>query len=99
MANEYEEREDSEWTEVSRHWLEIKEKIELLQEQEKALKEQLIALAKEESSKGGGIRLLKSFRKGVVQYDQIPELEGVDLERYRAPAKESWTLMRASKSD
>jgi len=32
---------------------------------------------------GGGIEVLRSFRKGAVDYSRIPELRNLELERYR----------------
>ena len=37
---------------------------------------------------GSGVEVLRSFRKGAVDYARIPELCGVDLERYRKAAVE-----------
>ena len=32
---------------------------------------------------GSGVELIRTSRKGAVNYGSIPELEGVDLEQYR----------------
>ena len=32
---------------------------------------------------GSGVELIRTSRKGAVNYGAIPELEGVDLEQYR----------------
>jgi hypothetical protein len=34
---------------------------------------------------GSGVEVLKSSRKGSVDYSAVPELRGVDLEPYRKP--------------
>lgn len=40
----------------------------------------------------GDMRLSEIERKGAVQYDQIPELTQVDLEKYRSAPTKYWTL-------
>ena len=37
---------------------------------------------------GCGIEVLKSLRKGAVDYSRVPELRGVNLETYRKPPVE-----------
>lgn len=39
-----------------------------------------------------GSLLYSSLPKGRVQYDQIPELQGINLDLYRAPPKLQWTF-------
>ena len=34
---------------------------------------------------GCGVEVLKSSRKGAIDYSAIPELRGIDLEQYRKP--------------
>lgn len=43
-------------------------------------------------STGYGIQIIKSSRKGNVDYSKIPELQGVDLEQYRKPFSATVTL-------
>lgn len=40
----------------------------------------------------GNLRLSEVERKGAIQYDEIPELTQVDLEKYRAAPTKYWTL-------
>lgn len=63
-----------------------------LDEEEKAIKNDLIADANGRSTSGSGLLLTKSYPKGRVDYSSIPELEDVDLEQYRKPSKPVWTL-------
>lgn len=39
-----------------------------------------------------GLRLTKSLRKGSVDYSKIPELDGVNLESYRKPSTETFSI-------
>lgn len=43
-------------------------------------------------SVGGGIRLQKVCSRGRVNYDIIPELKLVDLEKYRHEGGDSWRV-------
>jgi len=52
----------------------------------------LIESADGRSCRGAGMCLTRSFVRGRVNYLNVPELEGVDLDQYRGPSKEQWTL-------
>lgn len=41
----------------------------------------------------GGVRILRSGRKGAIEYAKIPELQGVDLEKYRKPPVITTTVL------
>lgn len=60
-----------------------KENLTYWENEDERLRKDLYAYAKERNVKGYGIKISKSFRKGNVDYSIIPELKGVDLERYR----------------
>jgi putative phage-type endonuclease len=40
----------------------------------------------------GSVRLMRSFRKGAIDYKKVPELQGVDLEPYRKRGCEVWSV-------
>jgi len=88
------ERDDQEWVAVSNKWRAIKQQLELLENEEKSLRNTLIQMANNHSTIGGGIRLTRSTRRGSVQYAQIPEIRGIDLEKYRKKPTEIWRLTR-----
>lgn len=90
-------REDPEWAEVSKNWLEVNQKMKVLEKEEKALREVLIQMAGVQNVTGGGVRLTRSFRKGSIQYGEIPELKNIDLEKYRKEPMEIWTLVSSEK--
>jgi YqaJ-like viral recombinase domain len=86
-------REDAVWKETSQKWLSIHSQLEALKSEEKKLREALIQMAGTQNVTGGGIKLSRSLRKGSVQYSQIPELQKVDLEKYRKEPLEIWRLL------
>lgn len=57
---------------------------------EKEILAELVKLAGEKDASIHGRPLTKVERKGNVQYAKIPELEGVDLEKYRAKPSSFW---------
>lgn len=68
---------------------------ERLKEAEREAEEQrqlIISMACDKSVKGAGVTIRKSIRKGTIDYKAIPELESVDLEKYRKKPSEFWTV-------
>ena len=55
-------------------------------------RQRCIDLAGGVNSRGNGIKIRCGTSKGVINYKQIPELQGLDLERYRGPETVSWTI-------
>lgn len=45
-----------------------------------------------ENTKGAGITVYQTERKGAVDYRKIPQLDGVDLEQYRKKSTQVWTI-------
>lgn len=85
-------RQDAAWMEASRKWLDAQKQLEVLENEEKSLRESLIRMADNQSCHGGGIKLTRSMRKGNVQYAQVPELQGIDLDKYRKSPADYWRL-------
>jgi putative phage-type endonuclease len=70
----------------------LQEKLKKSEAEAEAQRQLLISLACNRSVKGNGVTIRKSVRKGTVDYKAIPELEGVDLEKYRKKPSEFWTV-------
>ncbi len=56
-------------------------------------RKELIKLCDGDSAMGSGVKVMKKFVKGRVDYESIPELKLIDLESYRKPSSESWTIL------
>lgn len=69
---------------------ETKAEMERLKEYLDGLKAQLIVIADGKKSNISGILVYQIERKGSIQYKNIPELKGVDLEQYRGNSSKSW---------
>ncbi len=75
---------DAVWIATARAYLEAKRSCEVIEKRCSILKDRLISLAGDRASvEGGGIEVVRSLKKGQVDYEKIPELRGVDLELYR----------------
>lgn len=72
------ERKDAAWKRAASAWLDAK----LLMDEAKA---KIQSLAGKASCYGAGVKHLYNLKAGKVQYKQIPQLRGVDLEAYRQP--------------
>ena len=55
-------------------------------------KDKLIEMTNNKNSYGSGICLTKTTRKGAIDYSSIPEIKEIDLEKYRKPSCEFWTV-------
>lgn len=86
------ERQDFQWLEGSKDWLETKKKIKELEEIEEKQRQYLIQLAGNQNCKGNGVTLTKIVRKGIIDYERVPVLQGYDLEPYRKNSIETWRL-------
>lgn len=91
-SRDYQLVEDGEWDLICEELFQAEEQLQVLSSHRDALRQALIEKANGRSCKGGGVTLTKTFPKGRVQYTKIPELAGVDLEKYRAPSKVVWRL-------
>ena len=83
---------EMEWHIEGSELKEIDAEIKRLTERKNTIKEKCIQEAAGRSCRGGGIILYRSFPRGRINYTAIPELQEMDLERYRSKPKETWTL-------
>lgn len=80
--------DDVNWESHARILADIKRQKKELEEQEEIIKKNIIELAGGRSTKGSMLNLMKCYRKGSIDYSSIPELENVDLEKYRKNSTE-----------
>lgn len=88
IDRDYIKREDEEWIQLSKEWIEIC-KIEKRKEE---IRKRLIDISGQSNTMGGGIKLSKIPRKGNIDYKSVPELIGVDLEKYRKETIETYRI-------
>ena len=91
-VEKYIERTDKEWLERAKKAREYAHLVTYYEKLYEAERQALIELSGNVSCKGEGILLHKTMRKGTVQYKNIPEIKGVDLEKYRGNGSISWSI-------
>lgn len=91
-TDDYIIREDETWKECASKWMAVNSQIKALEAQEEKLRKQLVFLSGSSNAKGAGIYLCQIQRKGNIQYGDIPELKGVNLDLYRKPQSSNWRI-------
>ena len=76
---------DPRWRDAAIRYREVRFRLEQAEFEEQQLRLRLKAMANARRTWGCGVELLKSSRKGAVDYSAVPQLRGVDLEPYRKP--------------
>lgn len=92
-------RDDVPYHVAASHWMEAKKLLDEAIEREKQAREELKALSNDRSTEGFGVRVRKIVQPGGVDYKSIPELSGVDLEKYRKPPIVKWVITNRGDKD
>jgi putative phage-type endonuclease len=83
-------RHDPEWISAAAAYLELRTAYDVLWSNLEEAKAKLIGLTGHAKEQGGGVSVTRLWKRGNVDYKNIPELKGLDLERYRvAPRQEA----------
>lgn len=88
IDRDYIKREDEEWIKLAQEWIELSK----LEERKEEIRKKILDISGKSNTMGGGIRLSKIPRKGNVDYKSIPELQNIDLERYRKSTIETYRI-------
>lgn len=81
-------RDDAVWRAAAEAYVEAKAAVDGAAVLLDAAKETLVALAGHTSEQGNGVTVTQYVKDGAVDYKKVPELKGVDLERYRGAARQ-----------
>lgn len=87
-----EKRDDSEWTITAQEYRQVTQEIRTLEKRQKQLRDDLISMSDHANSIGGGLRVEQLSRRGSIAYAEIPELRGVDLDKYRGDLVQYWKV-------
>lgn len=79
---------DPGWSNAAQCYRKIRRQLDELTVEEQRLRTTLLGLSDARRAYGAGLELIRSSRRGAIDYGAIPELNGIDLERYRKPAVE-----------
>lgn len=85
-------RDDIEWQEAAEQWKYYNAQRKLVEDKEQEARNKLIELSGNTNSKGYGVRLTKSMRKGNVDYHSIEELKAINLDQYRKPPSVTYRI-------
>ena len=83
------------WEIIASEYRRINEEIKKLEEIREIHRKEIIRLCGDQNCLGNGIRVMKSTMRGRVAYDEIPELQGVDVDKYRKNPITMWKIMVA----
>ncbi len=81
-------RADDIWKEAATAYIEAKRAADAAETRLDESKAALVRLANHTSETGAGVKVSRFHKLGSVDYKKIPELKGVDLDRYRGQSRE-----------
>jgi hypothetical protein len=88
-------RDDPQWLEAAAKYLALRAAYDELGAKYDEAKAHLTALARHPKEQGGGVSVTRVWKRGTVDYKNVPELIGLNLEPYRgAPREEVRVLSR-----
>jgi putative phage-type endonuclease len=96
---DYVKRTDASWRDAAHKYTGLKKMCDELNEQLEEAKTNLLLMAQDKSTEGCGVKVIKSSRKGTVQYSKIPELQYIDLDYYRSCPVEHWKILTSGEND
>lgn len=88
IDKDYIQREDEEWLMLAKEWIELCR----LEQKKEEVRMRLLEISGKSNTMGGGIKLSKIPRKGNVDYKSIPELQGINLDKYRKSMIETYRI-------
>jgi hypothetical protein len=90
------ERDDPEWIAAAAAFVEAKRAAEAVATTLDEAKAKLVSLASHTSESGGGVSVTRFWKHGTIDYKKMPELSGVDLDRYRGPQRQEVRITTVS---
>ena len=82
------DRDDAEWMTAAAAYVEAKRATEAVAKTLDDAKARLVSLTRHTSENGGGVSVIRYWKRGNIEYKQIPVLDGIDVEQYRSAARE-----------
>lgn len=87
--------EEPKWQSFADEYRKLCDQIKGLEDIKDSYRKELIKLSRDQNCSGGGIKVMKTIMRGRVDYEAIPEIKGVDLDRYRKSPTSSWKILIA----
>ena len=92
--NDFKDMGDSlSWNDYAEQYKMIDAQIKASESKKDYLRKKLIEICGDGNCSGAGIKVMKMITSGRVQYDDIPELQSVDLDKYRKESTTSWKIL------
>lgn len=92
IDRDHNKRNDPAWRDAAHKYRCLCTMKKSLDDQIEDARNTLLSLCEDRSTEGCGLKVIKSSRKGNIQYSKIPEIQYVDLENYRLSPIESWKI-------
>jgi putative phage-type endonuclease len=86
---------DPSWRQWATEYKKLCKQIKNLDETKESHRKELLKMCGNNSCLGEGIKVMKTTMRGRVDYDQIPEIKGVDLDKYRKESTTTWKILVA----
>jgi putative phage-type endonuclease len=91
---DYRNMNDSlDWNQYTKMYREVSDSLKVLEEKKDYLRKQIINLCADQSCFGNGIKVVKAITKGRIDYEQIPEIKDLDLNKYRKNSSTTWKFL------
>lgn len=99
QGGDYKDMNDNlDWQEYARLYSEADASLKALEDKKDWLRKKLIELCADQCCTGSGLKVMKTIMRGRIAYDEIPEIKGIDLDKYRKLSTTSWKILVDSKS-
>lgn len=89
---DFQYKSDDIWKAAAQEWVSVHKQLKACETRERELRDLLISMSQKQNSCGGGVKVSRFFRKGNIDYSQIPELLDLNLEQYRKDPTEYWKI-------
>ena len=86
---------EPQWCGYADEYRKLNEQIKALETIKESYRQELLNLCHDQPCQGNGIKIIKTTQRGRVAYDEIPEIKGIDLEKYRKASSSVWKIMVA----
>lgn len=84
---------DALWEVYADGYLKTVQQIKALEEHKEEYRKELLGLCGDQPSVGKGIKVIKTMVRGRVDYDKIPELKEIDIDKYRKSPTTTWKIL------
>ena len=81
------------WKGVATEYCRVNEEIKGLEEIKEGYRKELLRLCADQNCLGGGVKVMKTVMRGRVDYEAIPEIKGINLDKYRKSSTTSWKIL------